>query len=387
MDLGKIKTGHSYRKVIFIFAIVSLVLISGVAYLAFASATIKIVPKIDHAETTFSANIDKTPNLDPRQAASITGRVIEASEEGTHDGNQVSVKQLEEKARGTVTFTNRRGAAQPLLATTQLLSSDGVLFRTVKQVNVPAGGSVDAEVVADKPGAAGNVGPTHFTIVKLFKGWQDQIYADSSAPMTGGIREVQQITQGDLDTARDQLADQLYPKAIEKLRAQLADGELLVDSGVRKEIISFSSSQPLNAVTDQFNVALKVRTTGVVFDQNQLLELAITKLSAELPNDRELANASLDNLQYTVKNYDLTAGTATLEVKFSSQTVLKLGKDVFDKKKLFGLKENEVQDYFKNFGDIDSVTVKFTPFWISTVPAIESKVTIEIVPPPVEVKK
>ncbi len=381
MDLGKIKTGRSYRKVIIAFAIISVVLILGVAYLSFASASIKITPKVDRGETTFSAHVEPKPNLDPRKPETIPGRVIEASEDGNLDINQVSIKQVPEKAHGTVVFKNERGQAQPLLATTQLLASNGVLFRTVDRVVIPAGGSVSAQVVADQAGASGNVGPTHFTIVKLFKGWQNQIYADSSGAMTGGVREVREVSEADLNAARDQLAEQLYPKAIEKLRGQLASGETLVDQAIRKEILNFTTTASAGTDIDHFSITMTGRATAVVFDQNTLLELATTKLQAELPNDREIANASLDNLTYAVKNYDLNAGTAELEVHFTAQTVLKLGKDVFDRTKLFGLKKSEVENYFKNFADVEKVDVHFSPFWITTVPAIESKVNIEIIPP------
>jgi len=385
MYLGKIKTGQSYKKVIIIFAALSVFLIAAVGYLSFAKATIEVTPKVDEAETQFTTSIQPNPNLDPRKAETITGRIIDASDEGGLEVNQVSTKQIDEYASGTVTLTNTRGQAQPLLATTQLLSSEGVLFRTVSRVVVPAGSSIQADVVSDQPGAAGNIGPSHFTIVKLFQGWQDQIYGDSSEAMTGGVREVQMVTQEDIDAAKNELSEQVYTNATENIRTKLEEGEMILEQALSKEVLEFSSSVEANTEADSFSISMKGRVTAVVFEEGQLLELAKSKLQSEISTDRELSDYRMSDLKYTVGTYDLNNGTAELEVFFKGQTVLKLSNDIFDKSQLFGLRQEEVKQYFDEFQDIENIEVKFSPFWVTTVPAIESKVDIKIVsPPPLE---
>lgn len=105
-------------------------------------------------------------------------------------------------AEGVVVITNTTTSDQPLVATTRLLSKEGVLFRLREPVVVPSGGEVEARVYADVAGAAGNAEPTTFTIPGLPLAQQAQVYAASTEAFTGGIRteiywskEVQEATK------------------------------------------------------------------------------------------------------------------------------------------------------------------------------------------------
>lgn len=102
-------------------------------------------------------------------------------------------------ATGVVTLSNRTASDQPLVATTRLLSDEGVLFRLRDATEIPAGGSVDATVYADEAGSAGNVGPSHFTIPGLPTSLQDDIDAASAVPMDGGVIQVGILSQADVD--------------------------------------------------------------------------------------------------------------------------------------------------------------------------------------------
>ena len=127
-------------------------------------------------------------------------------------------EQAEAQATGTVTIYNSWSENQPLMATTRLLTPDGVLFRIKERVDVPAGGKIEnVEVYADQPGTSGNIGPTSFTIPGLWQGLQEKIYAENSEPMTGGLRETKFITQKIISETSDVLKGELIEKAKIKL--------------------------------------------------------------------------------------------------------------------------------------------------------------------------
>ena len=378
MHLGTIKTGKSNTKIIAGFAIAALVIVFVVIYFSFSKATISVYPKALSQEATFAATIDQNPNLDPRKIETISGRILTAEKEGTKDVTEVSEKTLERRATGTIRLTNTTSKSQPLLATTQLVNSAGVKFRTDSRVVVPAGGSVSVGVTADVPGATGNIDPGRLTIIKLFKGLQDQIYGTLDTKITNGTYTAQVVTDQDIENAKNTLADELYDSLQTELEEQIKEGEKILPDGVRKEILSFNSSVQSGAQADKFTVTEKVRSTAVVFDEASLLELAEAKLKTDIPAGRELVNVDTSDLSYTVTSYDLNKGTAQLKVTFKGTTIVKLSNEIFNKSKVFGLNEQEVSQYYLQYPDIDKVSVKLSPFWISKVPNIEGKIEIEI---------
>ncbi|HSD12858.1 MAG TPA: pilus assembly protein PilM, partial [Patescibacteria group bacterium] len=71
------------------------------------------------------------------------------------------------KASGKATIINTTSHSYTFVATTRLLSKEGVLFRMKAASPIPANGSVTVAVAADQPGPAGDIGPTTFTIPGL----------------------------------------------------------------------------------------------------------------------------------------------------------------------------------------------------------------------------
>lgn len=378
MHLGVIKTKKTNVKIFIGFGIAAVVLVAAVIYFAFSSATIAIYPKALSQEVVFSANVDQNPELDPRKIETISGRILTAEKDGSKDINDVSKKTLEERATATIQLVNTTSKSQPLLANTQLTTSNGVIFRTNARAVVPAHGSVNVGVTADVAGADGNIQPQRLTIVKLFKGLQSQIYGVLGSAITNGTREAQVATQNDIDTAKASLADSLYNDLNDELTKQLKPGEKIIPDATRNEILTFTSSVAAGATTTQFHIDEHVRVTAVVFDESSLLELAEAKLKTQIPSGRELVNPSTDQLTYAVPSYDINKGTAELKVTFKGTTIVKLGSEIFDKTKLFGLSKQETIDYFAQYPDIEKVNVSFFPFWISKIPNIEGKIQIQI---------
>ncbi|MFC1640521.1 hypothetical protein ACFL2D_00570 [Patescibacteria group bacterium] len=378
MNLGTVKTGKPYTKILIGFSALAVILVGVVVYFSFSSATISITPKALVQEVSFDASISQDPNLDPREIETISGRIITVETDGSKDISSVSKKTIEEKARGEVILHNDTPESQPLLPSTQMTNTDDVKFLTDERANVPAGGTVAVGATAALPGASGNIEPGRLTIIKLFKGLQDDIYGEVKKPMKGGIRKIQMVDEHDIDEAKNSLAEELYRSLIGKVEKQTSDNERFLKDAVKKEVLEFKSSVDAGAEVDSFGVNLKARVTAVVFDEDSLMELAISKLQAEIPSGRELVNYTQDDISYSVKSYDINAGTAELRVTFHGTTILKLSNEIFDKTKIFGLSETEAIDYFLQYPDIRKVEIELSPFWVSKIPNIEGKIDINI---------
>lgn len=109
---------------------------------------------------------------------------VERTVSGSYEHEATAVDGI---AEGTFELVNETGNAQVLVATTRLLSEDGVLFRLKDRVSVPAGGRITATAAADQPGASGNVGPGRFTIPGLSTAQQSVIYAELKEEAVGGL--------------------------------------------------------------------------------------------------------------------------------------------------------------------------------------------------------
>jgi hypothetical protein len=378
MHLGKIKTKSSYSPIIVGFALVVVALVATVIYFSFTRATVSITPKALGQNVSFIAHVDKKPNLDPTKIETISGRIIAKESESEKIVTNVSEKTLEQNATGTVRLYNNTDKAQPLLIHTQLQAPNGVIFRTNSRVSVPANGSISVGVTADVKGADGNIGPSHFAIIKLFKGLQEKIYGQSESAMTGGIQKVQVLTDQDIEQAKNSKANELYDDLVTKIRADLQSNEKLVDGAVKKEILEATPNVAAGTKTTSFSIKVRARVTAVVFDQASLFDLAVSKLKSQLSAGRDLVNPSTENLSYTVASYDLNAGVADLAVKFAGVTIVKLSNEIFDKSKIFGFTKQQTVDYFLRFPDIDKVDVGITPFWSTKIPNLEDKIEISI---------
>jgi len=104
------------------------------------------------------------------------------------------------KASGIITVFNEYSSSpQLLVASTRFLSSDGKIFRTIKDISVPGSeiindeiipDSINITVMADYPGIEYNISPSDFTIPG-FKGSPKYVglYGKSNTAMNGGSND------------------------------------------------------------------------------------------------------------------------------------------------------------------------------------------------------
>ena len=255
------------------------------------------------------------------------------------------------------------------------------MFRTKETITVPAGGQVDVAVEADEEGEKGNIGPAHFTVVALWKGMQDKVYGESSQSMTSGIKDVMVATLENINEAKEQLAAELKEQAIQELSREIVKenpNEKIIPDAVTYQIISEEADVEPNAEVDQFIIASELKIIAAVFDEKKLFDLMNHKLADSLDSDEELASASQESLQYTVKLYDLKAQTAQLEITISGSSLIKLSSPIFNRENLTNKDKQDIRTYFDDFSEIQNVEVRFSPFWVFRSPALKDHIEIKI---------
>lgn len=367
-----------YWKIAASLAALSALVLIFVFYLIFAKATVILVPKAQALEAAARLRVEPSASgvgavrgVYKREEVSVS-RTVPVNGEG---------KSIEAVATGTVTLFNTTDAAQALVATTRLLGADGVLFRLKNQARVSAGGRVEAEVYADKPGASGNIGPTKFTIPGLRESLQDKIYAASSAPMTGGVRNVKVVTQEDVEAAALQVENEVKEQSVAKLRALAGDlaklgGELIVAKRGKLE-----TDAAVGTEASAVSLKLTLTVEAVFYDRDAARAAVRAKLSENVTADQEVRGFEAERVVVAFVSGDAGNSTAAITATGSGTAVIKADSPLFDKAALAGLSKSRVIEYFRSNPAVESVEVTFHPFWVRRIPGAKDHIEIIVKQP------
>ncbi|MBU0648878.1 baseplate J/gp47 family protein [Patescibacteria group bacterium] len=366
-----------YRRIAISFLILTVFLLALVAYLSFSKATIKIFPKIQETATQFNVNIVEAPTSSGQVEGRVFERIFEKTQQFEASGGE---KTVQAKAGGEVRIINNYSKDQPLVATTRLLSEQGVLFRVDESVVAPAGSEVTVMVHADEAGSAGDIGPTRFTVPGLWAGLQDQIYAVSDAAMSGGEKTVSVISDDDLDTAESQLSQAILEQAKQVIMNEVVDPRLDGYTFSSEMMEKVSDAMPGQEV-DSFNVKIKLKVSAVFFSSVQMDEIIRAKLEEALDQDCSLGQIAESEIIYVINNYDVANIAASLTVKAKADGVIKETSSLLDKGKIAGMSPAAASAYFLSLGSVENVEITTSPFWIKVIPRLEDHIEYEIVYP------
>ena len=368
-----------YRKIAFSFILLTLVLLMVVFYFTF----IKVTIKIKTSEEIFNQNLivdvyDTSKYESKTKDKDIVGVVkkfnVELSKKYTSTGQEV----VDKEVVGKVNLINRYSKDQPLIASTRLLSSDGKLFRIKETVTVPAKGTVQATVYADRPGEEMAIGATIFTIPGLWSGLQDKIYAESKEAFRYAERFKKFILEDDIDDALADLRKEIIIKSKKEVSEVYSDYDNFIYS-INEDSIEQDIDGDVDQEVEEFSVDMETEVIVVAFNNKKIKDMAYQKLISDLPYDKKLIKLNSKSFNYNLNNYDLTEGIASLNVVFSGELSFdeNIG-TIIEKEKLLGLTRKQLEEYLKGRNDISSFEIKFWPSFISKVPNLIDRIEIVI---------
>jgi len=354
-------------------AVVALMLIV-VVLLSTTKAIVRVTPKIRTVETSFLFDVVKEAAAEGQ----ILGTVVEQTFEQAKTFPIISgeAKEILDKSGGTVVIFNKSSKTQPLVATTRLLSSGGVLFRLDKGVTVPAGGQVEALVHADQIGSTGDINPDKFTIPGLATSLQTQIYAESSVAMTGGKKMVSVVTQEELDADVEKLNQEMETFAQEQLR--LAGQANWNSEAFVSEILTKTSDTQPGEEKDNVIISLKIKVAGVFFDTEALNGLISAKSYENLSEGFVFKDSDGGSLTLEVVSVDNKFGLAEMRAIVSSEAVVSNTHQLLQPEVLVGKTAAEAKSYLLSAGLADDVSVWVFPPWVRKIPAMVDHVTVQV---------
>ena len=376
-----------------IFGLIALLLAVGIGSYIF-------VPK---ADIMISVKLD-SQSIDSQVTGKISATAVDL-ENGTIPAMLASSKQevtesydasgsgliSNQKSHGTITIYNAySSSAQPLVATTRFITTDGKLFRLVKGVTVPGtstangqtkNGEVEAEIVADESGESYNVGPTTFNIPGFKSSGikYEKIYAVSNVAMTGGgngASESKIITETDIATAKNKILTALNDKLEEDMKKSGGEDPLILDGAMNESDVVYKLSNSAGDVADSFQITASTEAKALVVSQKNLNSAITEMLSKGIPG--KSVDPTSIKTDFSRSNVDFTNGT--LDIKFHA--VGKINPDFTSatiKKAVLGKNEEQLKVYFSNLSNIEKVEINYwPPFASGRIPLLPSRANVTL---------
>lgn len=287
------------------------------------------------------------------------------------------------KARGNAIITNRYTKAQPLQAGTRLQSKDGKIFRTQVRVDVPVGGSVTTEVIADVAGSAGakTKGDT-FILPGLWAGLQDKITAVAAEDFTGetGVSSTPSIpglTANELANAQQELLKEAIEKAIPELQKIIPTGRTLYP-GMVSAAVNKRTGPAIGDRVASYTLKLDVQATGVALTPEGLTTVATQLLENSVSADLQLSNVDTSTFLFVLSNVDAKKQRADVTLTARGVTVPTPSHTLLQHATYAGKSPEAVRTLLSKEKAASHITVELSPFWTRTIPSSKEDLQLEI---------
>jgi len=288
---------------------------------------------------------------------------------------------------GQVVYTNNLnngGTSSPGLLFKygqRLMNSNGIEFaQTSGNTVVPwNGGQKTVDVVAVKPGSAGNVGDHTITTIENccdpFDG--SKVHVTNPQATGGGTdpSSTPQMTEADFDAARAQLEQTIHQTIAQQLGASGQPGEKLAETVIFGPPQFTTDHQP-NEKVPSFTGTMSVTGEGDFYIDSDVVQAYKTYLAQRVPNNEQLLTESPIQVTYrlisSAKGGQLVfAGTA------SAYVAPKLDEEKI-RSQIVGRPVAQARFYLGKL-PIRSVAIKEEPFAMPLMPLLDRRITLHYV--------
>ena len=349
-----------------------------IVFVSSGSAQVSIHPVEKALDFTIKIRTSDTYATIDTDLQKVPGQVLNINKNVQQSFKATGTKDVAQKARGKLTIKNELSTTQTLIATTRFENPSGFVFRTLRAVNVPANGSMEVEVIADKPGKDYNLAPTTF-ILPAFRERADterlqKITGTSTVAFTGGIvGTAKVVTELDYSTAEGTVREQLEKDINEALAQQTAD--LIIPKSYDPVLQPVQSSAKVDEAMDEFTISANANVKVIGFKKADF-----ESLLKSYSESQYTLRVFPERLNIEFKNPAITENPTILEVDVAvtgnGYAQLQQDKLLND---LLGQKESTIKDYLKATVGVASAKVILSPFWVRKMPKDPSKVKIELV--------
>ena len=288
-------------------------------------------------------------------------------------------KDVGDKATGTVRFSTSdastaiNGANIP--ANTKLTSSSGAVFSTDTAVAIGPSNYMNAQVsvTAIESGDRYNGASGQLT------GAPSRISVSFVGPTSGGTSKVAKVVSADdLDRAQGTLVGASSDAQKADLKKKFVNGEIVIDSSfeVTRGAVALTPAVGAEAADGKAKLTIPTTYSIQAVSKTELNSYLQKSLESNLGSSKSSKVYSTGVDKATIGNYRKDGNTMIASVN-SSGSVGPVIDEAAIKEQVKGKKFGEVQQSIESIDGILSVDVKFSYFWVRTVPNNTDKISIQ----------
>ena len=381
----KVPNFPDFRKKMFLIGGGSLILIG---FLVWAIWFVPAATIIINAQTTVANVRSKVDLTTDEKLAKPEDGVLLSKAESIKKESEVSFdatgeKQVGEKAKGLITLSqNTEQAGVPIKSGTGFSSGD-CTFITISSVVIPGGddfsggqarvpGTIEVSVQALDVGEQCNLSArTYLSPIGI-------VTARGGVMSGGSKKTIKVVTEQDVQTAEQKMADKKDENVKSELVSKFGDSYKIIDDSYSVNYAEASVSPKVGEEAGNGKASIKSDTTYTLMAINKkqltsFLESEIKGQSDKLKEQKVYQNG-VDSAAFS--DFASGDGATSLVVTASGKTGPNIDEQKIkdqSKKKRYG----EVQSQIKSIDGVKDVDVKFSIFWVRTVPDNDNKIKIE----------
>ena len=352
-----------------VFFVVSIFL--GASFIYYVFGKVKIIITPSYEKLSWETTIDVHDAMGTAQ--SVPGKLEPFEISGDVTIPVSGEKIINEEGIGSVTIINNGDKSQPLIATTRLIAPDGTLLRLQERVVVPSRQSIEAAVYPDDADTFTKLSPTRFVFPGLSDDLKKIIYAENKNILSSGEKKVRVVSQEDMNKIDAIVLESLNGKIQEKAKEFMQD---IYSELVSKEVIEKKTDIKIGDEIESFVVQAKIKALAVLFDEKRVIEKVKKGIADSLPDGKEIKDLDPKTIVYTIEKFNIDEGTAQIKVFVEGRVQVKQENKIFNKELIAGKSKQDIEKYFKNYGEIEKVIVEFFPSWIRRAPRANEKIEI-----------
>lgn len=358
--------------------VILIILILGYIFLPRAKATIYV--RAEKKPISVDISGEKDAKLDTDKAL-IPSQTIEATKETSKKYPATGKKNIGTKATGSVKIINTSPTDNISWTAGTRLYPEGksdIIFRTGAEVNItPAQTSQTVSVEADQPGDQYN-GFSNVVFYSVTLGSKPNIYtATSMGGMAGGSnKEVTFVTQGDINTAKDNLSKEAFDNAKTEFNKK-TETLRVIEESKKEETLSATSNPAVNSEASEFNLTTKVSIKALAYNMEDVDKIVKAEVERQYGYAKQIVNDGVKKAEVEITSSDLATGKFTATVKTDSYVASKIDQNQI-KDELKGKSASKATDYIKEIEGIEESKFQFWPSFIKRFPRLKSNIYLSI---------
>lgn len=383
----KVPSFDSFRKKLFLGLGAGVLLVVFLVWALFFAprATVVISAKTTGSSINQAVTMSTKTTTD-FEKNTLLATVVEQEEQKSVEFTATGRKDVGTKAAGAVSFENNSYNAISIAAGTQLKTSGGLVFTLDDAVTVPGGssgpcpicpgslGEATGSVTASEPGSKYNAASGSLS------GAPSGVSTSFDGPSSGGVSKmVTVVTRGDVAKAMEAFENDKDTDEIKKILQQKFDSDsLAIEESFTANYDGATPSPAVGAEASggkaELRGKVKYQMHGVKRSEiGAFVDAYMADELKDTTDQRVYDNGAKEALFQEVSGPESSVratliATAQVGPKINDQEVKDLAK---------GKRYGEIQQSLEAIQGIDSVDVKFFPFWVGTVPHDDTRIIIE----------